>query len=182
MYTHSAILCALLSALLPTLAEPNQSISLAGRRHGLRRSGLCNRAGRDGGRVSANKSASTSAPAATSSTSVKSQVASQNTVAVDAPTVAPTTAVPLSPAASSAASSGTPSSSESATGGKATLTPNGIKAGMTLCTGLDEFTGKLGWCYGMFTSQIELIHRLVPYSFPAIWYGWGPNVMGRRIE
>jgi hypothetical protein len=28
------------------------------------------------------------------------------------------------------------------------LTPKGIKAGITLCAGLEEFVGKLGWCYG----------------------------------
>jgi len=145
MYTDLATLCALLSALLPTLAEPNQSVSLAGRRHGLRRSGLCNRAGRDGGRVSAHKAESSSA----SPTSAEMQSASPATVAKPVSTVAPTTPVVVSFAASSAVSSGTPSNNNTATGGKAALTPNGIKAGMTLCSGLDEFTGKLGWCYGM---------------------------------
>jgi hypothetical protein len=149
MYTHLTTLCALLSALLPTLAEPNQSVSLAGRRHGLRRSGLCNRAGRDGGRGSAH---SVAASSANPSTSVKTQVASQATVAEPASAVTPTTAVAVSSAASPVPSSGTPSTSDTATGGKAALTPNGIKAAMTLCTGLDEFTGKLGWCYGMSTS------------------------------
>jgi len=147
MYTHFATLCTLLSALLSTLAEPNQSVSLAGRRHGLRRSGLCNRAGRDGGRGSAHKAESSS----TSSTSVKTQATSTATVAKPVSTVAPTTPVAVSSAASPAVSSATPSTNDTATGGKAALTPNGIKAGMTLCTGLDEFTGKLGWCYGMST-------------------------------
>jgi hypothetical protein len=152
MYTDLATLCALLSAVVSTLAEPNQSVSLAGRRHGLRRSGLCNRAGRDGGRGSAHKAGSSSTPAVPSPTSVDTQVASQATVADPAPTIAPTTAAAVSSAAAPAASPGTPPSSDTDTGGKAALTPNGIKAGMTLCTGLEEFTGKLGWCYGMSTS------------------------------
>lgn len=181
MYAH----CALLSALVSTLAEPNQSISLAGRRHGLRRSGLCNRAGRGAGRGSAHKAESSSASAASSPASVKTQVSSQATVAVPASTVALTTALPVSSAASPAPSSGTPSTNDTDTGGKAALTPNGIKAGMTLCTGLEEFTGKLGWCYGMATLNkryIELTIRLVPSTFSAIWYGWRPDVMGRWIE
>jgi hypothetical protein len=152
MYTHFATQCALLSALVSTLAEPNQSISLAGRRHGLRRSGLCNRAGRDGGRGSAHKAESSSASAAISPASVETPVASPATVAEPAPAIAPTTAAAVSSVASPAASSGTPSSGDTDTGGKSALTPNGIKAGMTLCTGLEEFTGKLGWCYGMSTS------------------------------
>jgi cytoskeletal protein RodZ len=152
MYTDLATLCALLTALVSTLAEPNQSISLAGRRHGLRRSGLCNRAGRDGGRGSAHKSATSSSTVTTPSTPAKTQVASQVTAAELASTSAPTTAVPVSSVASPAASSGAPPTNDTATGGNAALTPNGIKAGMTLCTGLDEFTGKLGWCYGMSTS------------------------------
>jgi hypothetical protein len=151
MYTHFAMLCALLSALVPTLAEPNQSISLTGRRHGLRRSGLCNRAGRDGGRGSAHKAGSSSTSAAISPASVETPVASPATIAEPAPAVAATTAAAVSSVASSAASSGTPASG-AAIGGKGALTPNGIKAGMTLCTGLEEFTGKLGWCYGMSTS------------------------------
>jgi len=147
MYTHFATLCALLAALLPTLAEPSQSVPLAGRRHGLRRSELYNRAGRDGGRASAHKAESSS----TSSISAKTQSASTATVAKPISTVAPTTPVAVSSAASSAVSSATPSTDDTATNGKAALTPNGIKAGMTLCTGLDEFTGKFGWCYGMLT-------------------------------
>jgi hypothetical protein len=151
MYTHFATLCALLSGFASTLAEPNQSVSLAGRRHGLRRSGLCNRAGRDGGRGAAHKAESSSTSAAIPPASVETLAASSATVAEPVPAVAPTTAAAVSSAAAPAASSGTPASG-TATGGKAALTPNGIKAGMTLCTGLDDFTGKLGWCYGVSTS------------------------------
>jgi hypothetical protein len=66
---------------------------------------------------------------------------------------------------SAAASSSTSSNSTTSSDGKAALTPNGIKAGMTLCTGIDEFTGKLGWCYG--TSPHRTLQELMK--------DWTPN-------
>jgi hypothetical protein len=93
-----------------------------------------------------------------------------------------TTSVPPASAVSSSTSDGSTSAS-----GKAALTPNGIKAGMTLCTGLDDFTGKLGWCYGMSSSHSPFLHpklttRLDTCPFPSIWYGGSTDVMGRWIE
>ena len=56
--------------------------------------------------------------------------------------------------ASAAASSSTSSNATASVDAKAVLTPNGIKAGMTLCTGIDDFSGKLGWCYGMSPNRM----------------------------
>jgi hypothetical protein len=56
-------------------------------------------------------------------------------------------------AASTSSSAGHSASGGATVNGKAALTPNGNKAGMTLCTGIDAFSGKLGWCYGMSSAN-----------------------------
>lgn len=173
MYISFVTLLPVLMALIPALAEPNQSVSLAGRRHGLRRSGICGRAGHGGDRGSARKpkiSSSSSAPPVVSAqtTIAPSAVSTVNTAAPASP-MATTASIPAS---ASSASSETPSGGNTTADGKAALTPNGMKAGMTLCTGLEEFTGKLGWCYGKFHlldhPQTNLITRLVPQTDSSI--------------
>ena len=200
MYSHLISLVSLLASLTSILAAPNQTVSLAGRRHGSRRanigrrnhgSGLgCKaRASRSvtaatasspggdiqvspvfrrewhadeqatGGSASGPASAATlsavveATSAVTSSAPVETAVASQGSSVVDS--ASPVSPIGASTSAGSAiAPSASASSGNATVSGKAALTPNGIKAGMTLCTGLDDFAGKLGWCYGMSRTRL----------------------------
>jgi len=91
--------------------------------------------------------------AVTSSAPVETAVASQGSSVVDS--ASPVSPIGASTSAGSAiAPSASASSGNATVSGKAALTPNGIKAGMTLCTGLDDFAGKLGWCYGMSRTRL----------------------------
>jgi len=98
-------------------------------------------------------SASTASSAAASSAapSVQAEDAQPTASSTDAFTPAAATSSPASSAASSSSAAPAAASSSVSGGasvaGKPALTPNGIKAGMSLCTGIDSFQGHLGWCY-----------------------------------
>lgn len=147
-YQSMVVLCItqlpLLGILVSTLATPGQPISLAGREHGLRRTNLRKRAGHGGDRGSGCRAKAAATSSITSASVEATNQAASTATSASSATITASTASSSSSAAAPREASAT---GDVSAGGKA-LTPNGIKAGMTLCTGLEEFVGKLGWCYG----------------------------------
>jgi hypothetical protein len=114
---------------------------------------------------------------------VSSAVASTAEASPTANATTVASAMTSSPATATTSSAGSSSSGAATVNGKAALTPNGIKAGMTLCDGIDEFSGKLGWCYGTCPVPVHGMmlksYRLDPEPLASFWHGRRIYALGR---